>query len=884
MNRFDIFNPYTPWSHNHLFMNSKMSQLKKTPLAFLLSGLCASSTHAELYFPMEMISVDAGDIADLSQFRADGSQLPGVYDVDIYLNQTVVRRQSVRFDAVKPGEGETNAVSRDNTGLVPCLSRSTLDSAGVKVEMFPALMALGEEQCVNPAEYVSGAFSRFDFSRMRLELSVPQLATRNRARGDIDPSQWDEGINAALLSYRFSGSDRSGSTGDSRSYFLSLGGGLNLGAWRLRDERNWNYYDSRYGNRQQWQRIRTYAARTVAPLRSTLVLGESTTGSEVFDSLGFTGVQLSSDDNMYPDSLRGFAPVVRGVAESNAEVSVRQNGYIIYRTTVAPGAFEITDLSPVYSSGDLEVSVREAGGSVQLFTVPYTTLPTLQREGRIKYSLTAGSYRGSSDRYEKPSFAQGTLVWGLLRDTTFYGGAQFSSDYLAVQSGVGINMGRSGAASVDITHADSSLADGSRHQGQSMRFLYAFGFNPTGTTFRLTGYRYSTRGFHTLDETALKTMSGRLYDHTGLDNDGNPVTDTRSDYYNLYNNRRARTEANISQSLGDFGSVWMTGMRQTYWNSSAGSESLRVGYSNSLGPVNYSLNYGLTRYKNDNAPSYTDRSISLSLSLPFDRLLGRQSANPVYASFNGSRDNNNNASQQSGLSGSFLADRNLSWNVSQGYTRGQGTSGNASLNYRGTYGNANLGYSHSSGWRQVSYGLAGGALLHRNGLTIGQPPGETSVLIATPDVSGVGVKNEPGVSTDWRGYAIKPYASAYRENRIQVDTKSLDEHTDVDNSVTRIVPTKGAVVRAEFKARRGYRVLMTLTHNGKPLPFGTMVTAGESSGIVANGGQVYLSGLEDRGEVTARWGEGFGQQCRTGYQLTPDEMASAVIQLNAGCY
>lgn len=858
------------------------SFMKKTPLAILLSGICVTSLHAEMYFPPEMISADGHGIADLAQFRADGTQLPGVYQVDIYLNQTFVARQSVRFDAVQATEHLPSP--KDSTGLVPCLSRKTLSTAGVKTELFPALMALDEEQCVNPAEYVTGSFSIFDFQKQRLDLSVPQLVTRNRARGETDPALWDNGINAALMNYSFSGTNRRSDYGNDSSYYLNLTSGLNLGAWRLRDNRVWNYYDSRYGSRQQWQRIRTYAERPVVPLKSRFVAGESTTGSDVFDSLGFRGVQLSSDDNMQPDTLRGFAPVVRGVAESNAEVSVRQNGYIIYRTTVAPGAFEITDLSPMYSSGDLEVSVREASGSVKVFTVPYSSLPSLQREGQMKYSLTAGRYRGSSDRYDEPSFAQGTLMWGLPHNVTLYGGGQFSPDYLAVQSGVGINMGNLGAVSADITHANSTLADGSEHQGQSVRFLYAHAFNPTGTTFRLTGYRYSTRGFHTLDETALKNMSGRLNDHDGLDDNGNPVVDTRSDYYNLYNNKRARFEVNVSQSLGDdYGSLWVIGVRQTYWNTSAGSDSLRMGYSNSLGPVNYSLNYGYSRYTNDNAPSYTDRSISLSLSVPLDRLLGRQSANPVYATFNGSRDSNNNVSQQAGLSGTLLEDKNLNWNVSQGYSRGQGTSGNASLDYRGGYGNLNAGYSHSKDWQQVSYGLSGGALLHSEGLTIGQPLGDTSVLVATPGVSGVGITNEPGVATDWRGYAIKPYASAYRENRIQVDTRSLDERTDVDDGVTRVIPTQGAVVRADFVARQGYRVLMTLTHNGKPLPFGTVVSTGNNSSIVADGGQVYLSGMEDKGSVTASWGEGAGQKCRADYQLIPSETASSVIRMNADC-
>ncbi|MCD3179869.1 fimbria/pilus outer membrane usher protein, partial [Salmonella enterica subsp. enterica serovar Enteritidis] len=35
---------------------------------------------------------------------------------------------------------------------------------------------------------------------------------------------------------------------------------------------------------------------------------------------------------------RGFAPVIRGIAKSNAEVTVEQNNYVIYRTFVQPGA------------------------------------------------------------------------------------------------------------------------------------------------------------------------------------------------------------------------------------------------------------------------------------------------------------------------------------------------------------------------------------------------------------------------------------------------------------------------------------------------------------------------------------------------------------------
>ncbi|XPE64182.1 fimbria/pilus outer membrane usher protein [Shigella flexneri] len=61
------------------------------------------------------------------------------------------------------------------------------------------------------------------------------------------------------------------------------------------------------------------------------------------DSVSFRGVQLASV-NMLPDSLKRFAPVVRGIAKSNAQITIKQNGYTIYQTYVWPGAVEISNL------------------------------------------------------------------------------------------------------------------------------------------------------------------------------------------------------------------------------------------------------------------------------------------------------------------------------------------------------------------------------------------------------------------------------------------------------------------------------------------------------------------------------------------------------------
>lgn len=126
----------------------------------------------------------------------------------------------------------------------------------------------------------------------------------------------------------------------------------------------------------------------------------------------------------------------------------------------------------------------------------------------VKYDVMACEFRSGNSNQDKPKFVQATLLAGLTRDISVYTGTQLADKYKSVLVGVGQNIGRFGAFSFDVTHANSELADGSNHSGQSFRFLYAKSLNTTGTTFQLLGYRYSTKGFYTLNDVAYKQMSG----------------------------------------------------------------------------------------------------------------------------------------------------------------------------------------------------------------------------------------------------------------------------------------------------------------------------------------------------------------------------------------
>lgn len=876
------------------------SMARYVPVVFSsLAAITSYQASAEQYFNPAFLSSDPSAVADLSRFNKEGGQAPGVYRVELYINNASQPSRDVDFKSVKEVETQdnknvpvqpaavTSSASEDGTGLTPFFTVKELDGLGLNIKSLPGFKDLPPTQSVDIVKTIPGVKATFDFEKQRLDLSIPQIVMKSDARGYIPPEQWDEGINALLLNYNFNGNETTNDGQRQSDKFLSLESGINLGPWRLRDSASWSSNDSGDSHSSEFQHISTYVERAIIPLKAELVVGDTSTDNDVFDSLPLRGVILSSDDNMLPDSLRGFAPTIRGIAKSNAKVTIKQNSYVIYQTYVAPGAFEINDLFPTSSSGDLQVLVEESNGSINSYNVPYAGVPILQREGRVKYAISAGQYRNGGDQQNKTDFEQATVLWGLPGGITVYGGTQFSSDYRAFALGMGKNLGDLGAVSVDITQANSTLADDSKHQGQSVRFLYAKTLNEFGTNFQLLGYRYSTEGFYTLSETTYKRMSG--YNDT-VENDDKKDGDDKLDYFDYYNlnfTKRGKVQANISQQLGSGSNIYASASKQSYWHTDETDTLLQIGFNSMAWDATYTLAYS---YNKSQDQSEADKIVSLNISVPLSKWLPGQGSMPslhtAYATYNNSSDNHGNMTQQAGISGTLLETNNLSYNISQGYgNNGAGNSGSVNANYRGGSGNSNIGYNYSSGYQQLNYGLSGGIVAHRHGVTFSQPLGDTNVLVEAPGADNVAVQNNAGVKTDWRGYAVLPYASTYRQNRIGLDTTTLNNHTDVEDAVVDVVPTKGAIVRAKFEAHVGIKALLTLTHNGKPLPFGTMVsrTDTEAGGIVGDEGQVYMAGLPLIGTLKSQWGAEKDQACQVDYSLPEDSLDKAITYVNLDC-
>ena len=847
--------------------STKATRFRYSPLAWIVSYQIAiifgvsGAAQAREFFNPALLEIDnpAQAGADLSVFE-EGAQAPGTYRVDLYVNDEMVETSDVEFVLMPDITGKKK--------LQPCLSRAELEGFGVRVALYPALNT--DSSCINLEQAIPQASSDFLFNQQRLNISVPQAAMNVQARGYVSPDKWDQGIPVLLTNYAFSGGNSEGrkkGVESSNSYYLNLRSGINLGAWRLRNYSTWNR-DSEGGSR--WKSINTYLQRDIIALKSQLVMGDSTTPSEVFDSLPIRGIQLYSDDDMLPDSMRGYSPVVRGIARSNAQVTIRQNGYVIYQSYVPPGPFEIKDLYPTAGSGDLYVVIKESDGSEQNMTVAFASVPILQREGRLKYSVSSGKYRTSGGGIEETPFSQGTVMYGLPWGATLYGGVQAASKYQALALGWGQNLGIIGAISADVTQAWSKLKDADKKEnGQSWRLRYGKNFVETGTNFSLASYRYSTEGFYSMQE-ALDSYN----------NAGNMF---------YYNHKKSRAEVSISQNLGEgYGSFTLSGIREEFWNSSRKTESASVGYNNSWAGISYGLNYTYSKNGYDSfgqRVSNNDQIFSFNVSVPLSKWL--PDSNYAYARYNLYTSKKGNTTHNAGVYGTLLEDHNLNYNLNQSYaTKGSGYSGNASVNYRGGRGDVNLGYSYNDSARQVNYGLEGGVIVHENGITLSQPVNETAVLVKAPGASGARISNNTGVTTDWRGYAVVPYVTPYRKTEISMNTETLGDDVDMTMTTQSVIPTRGAIVRADFKPNVGIRALLTLMRAGQPVPFGAMVTdagnAGNNGSIVGDGGQVYMSGMSPTGTLLVKWGNGAAQQCQANYSL-PEPSASGIQMANVEC-
>jgi outer membrane usher protein len=809
-------------------------------------------TLAQVEFGSEFFRGSGAEPVDVTRYGRGNPVLSGEYRPDVYVNEAWIGRYDVSFRSI--GDDE---IAR------PCFSRKLLDAVGVDLEKLSettraALMSEGSQHCLQLEDLVPDAIAQFDSGDLRLNLSIPQISLRRSARGYVSPEMWDHGVNAAMMSYNFNAFSTTSGGRSSTSYYASLNSGVNLGDWRLRNNSSVTRSDS---GPTRIQTLNSYAQRSVVSLNSQLTVGDASTSGRLFDSISFRGAQLASDPRMLPDSQNGYAPVVRGVARTNARVQIRQNNNVIYETTVAPGRFEINDLYPTGFGGDLRVTITEADGSTSSFDVPYASVSQLLRPDTYRYSLTGGRTR-SSFNVASSSFLQGTYERGISNSLTLAGGLLVATDYMALVGGGALST-PVGAVGLNLTQSHARVSERTTLNGQSLKLDYSKSIVATGTNIAVAAFRYSSGGYMRLqDLQAVKAVQQR--GNSGLTAD----------------RPRSQLQLSVSQSLGEGGgSFYAVGTSQNYWNRSGSGSTFSMGYSNQWKSISYNISAMRQRDLQSRA---TGTQYTFSMSMP----LGRETNSPSVSNLF-TRGQGGESSLQTSLSGSLGEQRAVSYGASV-YRNPGSTGGSLNGQYNAPYANLGASYGYANGGsRQMSATVSGGVVAHAGGVILAQSLGDTIAIVQAEGAEGAAV-NQGGVRLNDSGHAVVPYLTPFRNNEVLLDPKGTSTDVELKSTSQRVAPVAGAVVLMKYDTVSGRSVLINAyRNNGEVVPFGADVLDEEGNvlGMVGQGGMVFVRTANDSGQLFLRWGGDRQAQCRIRYALEPraKDRVTEFDQITAQC-
>jgi len=783
----------------------------------------------------------------LNRLNQPQSLLPGAYDLDVWINQRFVERLNVTFQ------------ERQDGSAAPCLTPEQFDRLGMLLPPADASTPAPQSAsaCLDIERTVAGARAHPHIGSLRLDLQVPQARLRRVPRGYVSPENLDAGVTVGFMNYMGNYYHAwQQSAGHQGSAYLSLQSGVNLGLWQVRHQSsaNWTQHADTH-----WKSVRTYVQRPLLGMGSQLTLGQTYTRGRFFSGLNYLGASLNTDERMLPDSQRGYAPVVRGVAASNALVSIRQNGAEIYQTTVAPGPFEISDLYPNSDSGDLEVQVQEADGTITRFTVPFSAVPESLREGQWRFETAVGR---THEKGSNSVFGDLVVQRGLSNAATVYGGLRLAQGYQALMAG-GVYTGLLGALGSDVTWSHARLLARESASGWMFRLSWNHTIAATGTTVTLANYRHSTRGYQDLSNVL------------GLRGAGNPA-----DQAALWRPRN-RFELRLNQKIGTLGQVFISGSVQDYRSDRPRDVQYQLGYGTAW-KNGISMNAVLLRQQSRSAgmaQGQGETTLMLSMSIPLGARL---------PSFNTTMTMGSNASaqMQGTFSGTLDVQQTLNYSLGGSFERqSRQASWVGNLQKRFSTGTVGLGVSQSRHTRQASANVQGALAVHAGGVTFGPYASDTFALVEAPGATGAKLLNSQ-TRIDANGYALLPSLTPYRYNSVMLDPDGMPLTVELASSEQRVAPYAGAVVKLTFATRSGHPLLIrAVQQNGAPAPFGAEVfdESGAPIGIVGQGGRIYVRAQGDAGQMTVRWGQAVSEQCLLPWNIGAQAQDHALVHLQGVC-
>lgn len=666
-------------------------------------------------------------------------------------------------------------------------------------------ISLADGRSVYPLESVEGLAYAVDPLAQTLDIKVPpaafdpsRLSVRDNPRDPPPPpplgGYLTYDVTATFQNGRLSGY---GASVDAvvfeRMGLLDVGGALRGGEGGAQITRGAVYWE-----------------RPLPGQMADLTLGDAIGGGGDWSRpVRFAGLRFSRAFDTNPGFITYPTATVAGAAALPSTIDLMINNQTRQTLGVPAGPFDITNLPVLTGGGQIQLIVKDSLGRETIITQPYYVSPKLLSPGLADFDVYAGFLRRNfgepDDRYGDPAAAADYRV-GLNDGLTVEGRGEAETGRYAAGIGALTRVGTWAAV-----HAAAAYAAGDHDKGGATYVL--------GVSSAWTGWGVNA---------AWQSFDPGYRPFAPVRGEPRP---------------REQLSAGGALSLRRAGALSLSYIHQTNYNAAA-AELVNAGWSRRLGrKISLGLSFGgdLARH---------GWSAGLTLSAPLGR--GASASTGVTAASGGP------AVVTARATSGNPSGPGLGWRVQVGDTPGQTFEGDASYNAPWARLSADLAFSGASPAARLdatgSAGLIGG-----HGF-LARPIQNSFALVRTGDVPGAGVMlwNQLAAVTGADGTALITNLGAYQTNKISIDPARIP--LDVEIGATAISarpwPRSGVIVDFPIRRTRGALVVLRTADGGAP-PNGARVSVspGGAQARVAEGGEVWLTDLADRNQLSVRWGE-----------------------------
>lgn len=786
---------------------------------------------------------------DLTSFRQVNGVAEGVYSLNTSINnQRGLGQLTLKFEHLN---AELTAVL--------CIDEQLLKRLDLRPEI---LVKLPKKPCLTIKELNPDAYYDLDMSALSLDISLPLAIINQRPEGYIAPERFDQGVTAAYIGYDFNRyTSKLNQQEQVSSNYLNLTGGFNFSRFNFRHAGSFDSDGAQLGGYQSYLNV---LSTDIPALKARLEMGDFNTQTYAIDSAQIRGLQLASDISMLPMSQRSYAPLIRGLANTNALVSVFQNGRKIYERTVPAGEFEFNDLTAVNNNGDLTVQVTENGGEKHSFIVPMQGNMNLVRMGQLNYNIASGQYKinnKTSDDY----IGQLSAEYGLSNYSSLYLGSNLSHVFQSYLFGFGQNT-RLGGLRFDAEKSNATLAKND-YAGWRYKAAYQYSYSPLNTFLNVSA-QYQDREYMTLSN----TMSLRNF------NDLN-----QAEIDSLFLTYLLKQQFNISlyQNFKEgFGSVYLNATQNKYWNTDKDYVQYSINYSNRWNRLSYSIGY--SQNNNQLNDFGKENKVYLSFSLPLE---WRKKQANLYSNIQYADNVGHPTTANVGLTGTLGENNQFNYGLTttQNWNNGKNNSAvSANMNY--SLPQIQLGAV--TGWSddQTQYGFSakGAIVAHPYGITATNNLSDTFTIVHAKGAHGADVVNAWGSKIDYWGNAIYANVSPYEANTIRLDTKHLPLDVNLSANQAEVIPRRYSSTLIKFDVEQSSNILLNVQVKGEhqQIPIGVQAVnqAGQVAGMFGQSNQLFIEKAQLlKQDLYVQWGMSESYTCHID---APEKLLPKTKQVN----